>query len=758
MKKVLLAALVILGLHPALRAADPAPLTSLHQIHALENADANNGYPVLFEATVTYYRGFERTLFVQDGNEAIFVSYPKDAKVVPGDRIRVKGITQGDFRPMVIADSITVLGHVALPKPVPASFPELIQARRDCLRVTVHGIVRSADMKLDYSLQPSSIRIHILTGDGTVEAEVDDTDQRAPGDLLDAEVEVTGAVSGVLDGKAQMAGVLMHVSSLADVKVLHHASLNFSDIPLTPMDEVLAGYRVHDLTQRVRVRGTLTYYEPGSKAVLQQGSKSLMIYTLGHSLDLSIGDLVDATGFPGTHNGFLTLKEATIESLHQASPAQPTTATWSQLASSRHIFDLVSIEGKVLAQVRLPSEDEYVLQADGQIFTAYYRNLTGPIPMRDVPIGSRIRVTGICVLEDANPYKGQVPFSILLRSFDDIDVIAPPSMLNMRNLMLLAGLLFLIVLIATARSWTLERRVRLQTAAMAARVEEEAALERRRSRILEDINGSEPLAGILEQICELVSSTLGGAPCWCEIADGARLGNAPVESGETQPLAVEIPSRSGSALGMIYAGAAPSKLSKAAEREALSIGARVATLAIETRRLYTDLVRRSEFDLLTDIHNRFSLDKQMDTRIEEADRVAGIFGLIYIDLDKFKDVNDHYGHHIGDLYLQEVASRMKRQLRGGDILARLGGDEFAALLGRVRSRADIEEIVRRIERSFDDPFVVESYVLQGSASIGFALYPEDGTTKSALLSAADSAMYAIKNERHRTAAGAIASS
>ena len=92
-----------------------------------------------------------------------------------------------------------------------------------------------------------------------------------------------------------------------------------------------------------------------------------------------------------------------------------------------------------------------------------------------------------------------------------------------------------------------------------------------------------------------------------------------------------------------------------------------------------------------------------------------------------------------------------------DILARLGGDEFAALLGRVRSRADIEEIVRRIERSFDDPFVVESYVLHGSASIGFALYPEDGTTKSTLLSAADTAMYAIKNERHKTAAYAMVS-
>ena len=102
------------------------------------------------------------------------------------------------------------------------------------------------------------------------------------------------------------------------------------------------------------------------------------------------------------------------------------------------------------------------------------------------------------------------------------------------------------------------------------------------------------------------------------------------------------------------------------------MGAALASLAIGTRRLYSDLVHRSEFDLLTDIQNRFSMEKHLDALIDEARRTAGIFGIIYIDLDGFKQVNDVYGHHIGDLYLQDAASRMKRQLRPGDILARLG--------------------------------------------------------------------------------------
>jgi diguanylate cyclase (GGDEF)-like protein len=159
------------------------------------------------------------------------------------------------------------------------------------------------------------------------------------------------------------------------------------------------------------------------------------------------------------------------------------------------------------------------------------------------------------------------------------------------------------------------------------------------------------------------------------------------------------------------------------------------------------LLRRSEFDLLTDIHNRFSMEKYLDEKIEEACQNAGIFALLYIDLDDFKQVNDRYGHQVGDIYLQEAALRMKRQLRAGDMLARLGGDEFAVLLPHARNRAEVAEIVLRLEHCFDDPFAAEGYVLHGSASVGIALCPEDGTTRDSLFKAADAAMYVEKHAK-----------
>jgi diguanylate cyclase (GGDEF)-like protein len=181
------------------------------------------------------------------------------------------------------------------------------------------------------------------------------------------------------------------------------------------------------------------------------------------------------------------------------------------------------------------------------------------------------------------------------------------------------------------------------------------------------------------------------------------------------------------------------------------MGAGLAALAIETRRLYSDLVHRSQFDLLTEIHNRFSLDRHLDSLIRDARMKASVFGLIYVDLDEFKQVNDECGHQVGDLYLQQVAIRMEHVIRSVDLLARIGGDEFAVLVPDVRSRTDVEEIALRIERSFDEPVPAAEYLLHASASVGIAVYPADALTKDGLLHAADSAMYKTKNTKKQIA-------
>jgi diguanylate cyclase (GGDEF)-like protein len=580
-------------------------------------------------------------------------------------------------------------------------------------------------------------------------------------ELLDSEIELTGVVAGKFDSKNQLTGIRLEVPTLADIKILRGAKTDPGTLPITPMDQILSGYHVRDLTHRIRVQGIVTYFEPGSAIVLQSGSKSLWINTQS-AKSQRLGNLVDVTGFPVASGSSLTMTLGEIRASDVQSPISPLPVTEAELDTGNHEFDLVSTEGRVLYAVRQATHDEYVLLSGHRVFSAVYRHTdeSGGVqlpPMKSIPIGSEVRVTGIStVTYGSNPFQGPVSSSVLMRSFDDIIVVAKPSWLTVRNLTWLVGMLVLVVLSFAVRQWILERKVHRQTIALANRIEAKAALERRmaqleqrRSRILEDISGSRPLAEIIENIAGLMSLTLQTGPCWCEIVDGATLGTLSIKASGQRIFHQDVTSHSGQLLGKIYAAHSDKSEAEAEEAEALATGARLAALAIETRRIFSDLVYRSEFDQLTGVHNRFSLDKHLDRWIEEARQKAALFGLVYIDLDKFKLVNDLYGHQVGDMYLQEVALRMTRQLRAIDVLARLGGDEFAALIPGVRSRADVEEVAVRLEHCFREPFALQGYVIRGSASIGIAAYPEDGTTKDSMLTASDAAMYVGKQTGRR---------
>ena len=761
MKKTILAMMMVLGCVASGLPAQPHPLTSLPAIQALTNAEASRHIPVDFEATVTYYRDYERTMFVQDSDTAIYVNANIGLKLMPGDRIRVRGTTRESFRPFVQGITIERLGHGALPRAVPATYDDLIQARYDCRLVTLRATVRSADV-LNLAARNSSLQM--TTDGGNVDVTVDTNDASALERLTDAEVEVTGAASGRFDGKMQQTGVLVHVASLDNIRVIKPAPVNVWSLPVTPMNEILTRYHVKNLTPRVRVNGTITYYQPGSAVVLQNGSRSLWIEVQGRS-ELRIGDRADATGIPGVYDGFLTLNQAEVRDTGVSDPVPPRESTWSELTQSHRIFDLVSVRGEVVAAVREGAQDEYVLLTEHQLFSAIVRHpsptfgsTTPPplSPMKAISVGSTVQVTGICIQENSNPFDANVPFNLMMRSYDDIEVIARPSWMTVRNLVLVISAMVVLILGVTAWGWTLRRNLRRQTGVLAARAATEAEAERRnarlqkqRSRILEDINGSRPLVEVLTEITELVTFQLNGAACWCEIADGARLGRYAPNNPGARVVQEAIPARSGPPLGTIFTAMYP-HTPDSALKEAFFVGSQLASLAIENRRLYSDLVHRSEFDLLTDIHNRFSLDKELESSIARAREDATIFGLIYVDLDEFKQVNDVYGHRVGDLYLQEVAGRMKRQLRTADLLARVGGDEFVVLVPMVHSRADVEEIASRLESCFVAPFEAEGYVLPGSASVGIALYPDDGTTKDSLLSAADAAMYVAKHVKHES--------
>jgi diguanylate cyclase (GGDEF)-like protein/PAS domain S-box-containing protein len=159
------------------------------------------------------------------------------------------------------------------------------------------------------------------------------------------------------------------------------------------------------------------------------------------------------------------------------------------------------------------------------------------------------------------------------------------------------------------------------------------------------------------------------------------------------------------------------------------------------------LVHQALHDNLTQLPNRTLLHEHLRQAILTARRDRQQLGLLMLDLDRFKEVNDAFGHHYGDVLLQQIGPRLSSTLRESDTIARLGGDEFAVILHGVRHLADAELAARKIIRGLDAPFLLDDQTVQVGASIGIVLYPDDGEDPDTLLRRADVAMYTAKNRR-----------
>ena len=172
----------------------------------------------------------------------------------------------------------------------------------------------------------------------------------------------------------------------------------------------------------------------------------------------------------------------------------------------------------------------------------------------------------------------------------------------------------------------------------------------------------------------------------------------------------------------------------------------VSSLRGTVNELFARLNRQSRTDDLTGVSNRRAF---VETGIAMLDSrpIDTKVGLLLVDVDRFKEINDTLGHRFGDLLLVDVARRLSEQLRESDFIARLGGDEFAILLPGLRHRDDASSLAAHLVRVLDDPFLLDGTPISIGASIGVAVSPNDGRSTSVLLQAADLAMHEAKVTR-----------
>jgi diguanylate cyclase (GGDEF)-like protein len=366
-----------------------------------------------------------------------------------------------------------------------------------------------------------------------------------------------------------------------------------------------------------------------------------------------------------------------------------------------------------------------------------------------------------------------------------------------------------ILLTAVAGAWFIRerehrRRARLLESAVAERtlaLERERLRDLERNRILEMLVSDKPLGTVLDSVIQLMLSQF---PAWsgalvrkrgdcCEILAAPDLPGdwrvaieqphaVPFESwresfGSRQPGRCPAWANFMSSLqGAALHGAAPAAIHSwpvgspqaplgalllfhsglhGAETEASGLAApdagtageacHLAGLALEHRRLNDDLHFQARHDSITRLPNRAQYEESLGRSLGEASVLGRRLGVLYIDIDDFKGINDRFSHRVGDLLLGEVASRIQALLHAGDTVARIGGDEFAIVLNDVEDGVAVTRIAALVLEAIRQPFLIDGQRVETSASVGIAVFPEDGADLEQLERAAGAAMYHAKD-------------
>jgi diguanylate cyclase (GGDEF)-like protein/PAS domain S-box-containing protein len=180
------------------------------------------------------------------------------------------------------------------------------------------------------------------------------------------------------------------------------------------------------------------------------------------------------------------------------------------------------------------------------------------------------------------------------------------------------------------------------------------------------------------------------------------------------------------------------------ELEGKSVILSVARDITERKRAERQLAYIATHDALTGLPNRVLFSDRLNLALAQAQRHQQRLAVLLLDLDRFKDINDTLGHSVGDQFLRVTGKRLKGLLRKSDTLARMGGDEFLFLVTEIARAENATEVARKIIESFQEHFLVEDHELRTTASIGVAIFPDDGADADTLLKNADIAMYSAK--------------
>jgi diguanylate cyclase (GGDEF)-like protein/PAS domain S-box-containing protein len=725
------------------------------QIYALTRAEAAQAYPFDFEAEVTYSDPEWAVLFVQDRTGTTYIDvHGSNIVYPPGTRVRLRGATGANYNGIVIAHpAILVLGPGTLPKAEQRSVADLDAGLGEAHREVSEGVLHGCERDVD------RVCFRLYDGKRSIWLTVPVPDSPVAQRLIGATVQVTGIASRYEDSEHRRVGAQLYVNTLKDIKVESPPlPVSFSSSP-TPISNLRASEADERFAKQVHVRGTVTWQSPGLFSI--EDSTGTVFVGTAETQAVRTGSTVDAIGFPSHGKFGLELGDSVVSLSGvqlNAGSITPLRVTAAELMQRALNGRRVRLKARLIGQSADATEFVYQLEDGTQRFNAVLLRDDAIHEVVSLSRDSVLDLTGVALIQKGTP-EWPNALLILVESPKDIVVIGGTGWLTLKRGLTILGCMALCVIVPLLWVTLLRQTVRQQTAIIRARFDSELELETKYRRLFErnlaavfswrsngtiiDCNMAFVRLLGLQSPKELL-----GRSYWDFLADPAqrrqlratpqeeKLSNSDVSLRRNDGVIVHLlenitPVRT--AGGVVYETTAID-VTQLRENEA------------ELQRARDAAVHESLNDSLTGLPNRKHLQNELSFLVAKAKQDAGMIAVLYIDLDRFKMVNDSLGHPIGDALLVQVATCLRSSIRERDVLARFGGDEFIVILDKLHAREDAALVAQSLIHEISKPFHVQEHDVAIGASIGISIFPDDATDGDELIRQADCAMYAAKRE------------
>jgi len=465
--------LVLLALHQAVAAqTSDAALTNAADVLSLSAERAATGLAVSLEGVVTAAQpDWQGKFFIQDASAGIFVVDRTSDQPLPGDVVRVTGVTHpGGYAPIINQGRWEKVGEAPLPVAKHVSVERLMSGVEDSQRVEISGIVR------DVQVGEHSVIFEIASGGYRFRAYAPLSVAGDPLLLVGCQVSVKGtAATSFHPTLRHLVAVTVYIPLASDLTIERsHAADPFAD-PIIPLDSVAQYHRDHAPGRRVHVRGTVTYQRPGRDLFLQDSTGSLQVKSRQMET-LRAGDVVEAIGFADFEQLLPVLADANFRKIAGASGTPVARAVpLQELEAGFHHANLISVQGRLLDRTihdadtltKEPHQGHVSLtiQTSNFLFTAEAPLTQSKTELTLIPLGSIVELTGICMLRinrggtlESGDVGTMQSLQILLPSLSSVRVLQRPSWLTPRRLGIGLGMCSAVLLLAIGWIVTVSRK------------------------------------------------------------------------------------------------------------------------------------------------------------------------------------------------------------------------------------------------------------------------------------------------------------